>query len=510
MELKSATAAAEEANKAKGTFLANMSHEIRTPMNAILNMTGLALDADLPPKPHQFINVAHSSAKNLLGILNDILDFSKIEADKLELESVPFSLRDVLEEVTDTFRSVVIQKHVELITHALPTVPDWLRGDALRFRQVLTNLISNAFKFTQKGEVLVRVETAERDRRDPARRGAAAHQCVGHGHRYFAGGAEQTIPILRAGRQLDHPEVRRHWPRSCDQPTAGTPDGRRPDRGEYARRRHHVHLHRPPPRRSSARGPQSCRPASGAGWPVLIVEDTETSRELLETALSGGGRFRRCRWPLPRRDLRCWSVAMRSGARSVRPGGARLDAAGDERGLEAAERIRAREETNRCRSWSSARMQGRKRRRARPRSASTCFFPSQLPPRRCLTQSSKRRVRGCMRCVGRWTCRSSGSSTFTCCWLRTTRPTRWWRMEILGRLGIELDIANNGREALEMVRSGPWKVRRRPDGHADARDGWSRRYAGDPRGPDAPRPADHCDDRERDEVASSMRASPPG
>ena len=160
-ELKSATASAEEANKAKGTFLANMSHEIRTPMNAILNMTGLALEADLPPKPHQFVNVAHSSAKNLLGILNDILDFSKIEADKLELENVPFNLRDVLEEVTDTFRSVVIQKHVELITHALPTVPDRLRGDALRFRQVLTNLISNAFKFTEKGEVLVKAETAE-------------------------------------------------------------------------------------------------------------------------------------------------------------------------------------------------------------------------------------------------------------------------------------------------------------------------------------------------------------
>ena len=78
-----------EANRAKGSFLANMSHEIRTPMNAIINMTGLALEADLPPKAHQFINVAHSSARNLLGILNDILDFSKIEADKLELEDGP-------------------------------------------------------------------------------------------------------------------------------------------------------------------------------------------------------------------------------------------------------------------------------------------------------------------------------------------------------------------------------------------------------------------------------------
>ena len=91
--LKLAKAKAEEATETKSMFLANMSHEIRTPMNAILNMTGLALEADLPPKPQQFINVAHSSARNLLGILNDILDFSKIEADKLELEIAPFSLQ---------------------------------------------------------------------------------------------------------------------------------------------------------------------------------------------------------------------------------------------------------------------------------------------------------------------------------------------------------------------------------------------------------------------------------
>src|SRR5262249_50887848 len=117
--LKIAKAQAEEATAAKSMFLANMSHEIRTPMNAILNMTGLAPDQATPAKPTQFINVAHSSARNLLGILNDILDFSKIEADRLELERAPFSLRDVLEEVTETFRAVVMQKHVELITHAL-------------------------------------------------------------------------------------------------------------------------------------------------------------------------------------------------------------------------------------------------------------------------------------------------------------------------------------------------------------------------------------------------------
>ena len=147
-----------EANRAKGSFLAMMSHEIRTPMNAIINMNGLALEIDLPPKAHQYVSVAHSSARNLLGILNDILDFSKIEADKLQLEEAPFSVREVLEEVTETFRATVIQKHVELVTHAVPAVPDRLVGDALRFRQVLTNLVGNAFKFTHEGEVVLRVE----------------------------------------------------------------------------------------------------------------------------------------------------------------------------------------------------------------------------------------------------------------------------------------------------------------------------------------------------------------
>ena len=96
------------------------------------------------------MSVAHSSARNLLGILNDILDFSKIDADKLQLEEAPFSVRTVLEEVTETFRSTVIQKHVELVAHVVPAVPDRLVGDALRFRQVLTNLVGNAFKFTAR------------------------------------------------------------------------------------------------------------------------------------------------------------------------------------------------------------------------------------------------------------------------------------------------------------------------------------------------------------------------
>lgn len=159
-EIARARDAAEAANHAKSAFVATMSHEIRTPMNAVINLTALTLDTPLTQRQRQYLSVAHSSARGLLALLNDILDFSKIEAGRLELEHAPFTLRLLLEEVADSFRGRVLETRIEFGVLVADDVPDALVGDTLRLRQVLTNLLGNAFKFTEHGEIVVRVATA--------------------------------------------------------------------------------------------------------------------------------------------------------------------------------------------------------------------------------------------------------------------------------------------------------------------------------------------------------------
>ena len=153
-----AKALAEEASRAKGDFLARMSHEIRTPMNAIIGMSHLCLQTSLDSKQNNYVTKILSSANNLLGILNDILDFSKIEADKLELESIPFLLSDVLKNVNTILAIRAEERGIALTMQVDPELPHAFAGDPLRLGQVLINLAGNAIKFTEKGSVSICVE----------------------------------------------------------------------------------------------------------------------------------------------------------------------------------------------------------------------------------------------------------------------------------------------------------------------------------------------------------------
>jgi two-component system sensor histidine kinase/response regulator len=424
-------------------------------MNAILNMTGLALEADLPAKPDQFIRVAHSSARNLLGILNDILDFSKIEADKLELESAPFRLREVLEEVTETFRSVVVQKHVELITHALPTVPDRLRGDALRVRQVLTNLVSNAFKFTEKGEVFLKAETVD----PPGDASPQGEVLLRISVRDTGIGIspDQQARLFQSFSQADSSTTRKYGGTGL-----GLVISRRlarlmggdltvestPGKGTTFSFTARLAVE------AAAEAPARVVPPDLAERPALIVEDTETSRALLETLLRS--------WSIPtvsvataEEGLGLLELHNRKGGKDpfglvvldwMLPGMNGLDAAG---------RIRARDETHTLPIVLISAYAGKEEEARCEALGVNVFLPKPITASSlfdAVVQAQGARVHAARRALDAPLAKEFDARMLLA---EDNEANQMVASELLSRLGIEIEIANNGREALDMVRAAP-------------------------------------------------------
>jgi signal transduction histidine kinase len=236
--------AAQLSARARGEFLATVSHEIRTPMNGVVGWTELLLETPLTREQREYALGVRRSGQSLLAIINDILDFSRLEAGKLRLEAADFDPRALVEEVGDLFAGAAQCKHLELAYRVDADVPATVRGDAGRLRQILTNLVGNAIKFTDAGGVVLRVRVAE-----PAPDGVVLRLEVSDTGIGIAREQRAPFPGVLAGRQLDDAEVRRHGARAGDLAAARGRDGRGHRRRDPAGAGEHVLVHGPLRRR---------------------------------------------------------------------------------------------------------------------------------------------------------------------------------------------------------------------------------------------------------------------